>query len=105
MHYNISWKAKFYNHKGGVVKEIKMLHQSIDGDKRYTIDFGERRRVKDNCEKYGIRNKKKHKLRQKRRAIENTKNYYGENADAEILKQAETVVNQELFKQYKETEE
>lgn len=83
----------------------RMIHQSIDGNKRYTIDFGERRRVRNNCEKYGIRNKKKHKLRQKRKAIENTKNYYGENADAEILKQAETVVNQELFKQYKETEE
>ena len=82
----------------------RMVHQSIDKNKRYIVDFGERRRVKENCDKYGIRNKKKHKLRQKRKAIENTKNYYGENADKEVLRQADTVVRQELFKQYKETE-
>lgn len=83
----------------------KMLHQSIDGNDRFTLDFGEIRRVKDNCKKYGIRNKKKHKLRQQRKAMENTREYYGYRCDAEILAQAKTVVREALWKQYKETEE
>ena len=83
----------------------KIIHQSNEGSKRYTIDFGERRKVKNTCNDLGIRNKKKHKLRQQRKAIAATKEYYGDKADKEILDHAKSVVRQELFKQYKETEE
>ena len=81
-----------------------MIHQSRDNEKRYTLDFGERRRVKDTCDRLGIRNKKKHKLRQKRKAMRKTEEYYGERCDKEILYQCATVVNEALWKQYKETE-
>lgn len=81
------------------------IHQSSDSKgNRYTIDFGERRRVKEACKQYGIKNKKKHKLRQKRKAMENTAEYYGDRCDQDILNQASKVVRETLFKNYKETE-
>lgn len=81
----------------------RMLHQSSDSNNRYTIDFGERRRVRDTLKNAGLRNKKKHKLRQQRKAVENTKKYYGDKYDAELEKHAVTSVKQMLNRNYMET--
>lgn len=81
----------------------KMLHSSVEGNKRYTVEFGERKRVKDTLETAGLRNKKKHKLRQKRIAIERTKDHYGERYDQELDKITKDSLKQMLNRNYKET--
>lgn len=83
----------------------RMIHESKSNEKRFTLDFGERRRVDENCKKFGIKKKKKHRLAQQRKAMQKTKEYYEERCDDEILNQAKTVVREALWKQYKETEE
>ena len=82
----------------------RIIHSSIDGPNRYTIDFGERRRVKETMKSAGIRNKKKHKLRQKRFAIEKTKEYYGERYDAELDAHTKKSLNEMMNKNYIEVE-
>ena len=81
----------------------KFIHQSVDGNNRYTIDFGERRRVKNTLNESEIRNKKKHKLRQKRKAVENAKKYYGDRYDSDLEKFVNQSVGEMLNRNYKET--
>ena len=81
----------------------KLVHSSIDRNNRYTIEFGERKRIKETLSTAGVRNKKKHKLRQKRAALEKSKEYYGDRYNEEIDTAVKQSLNEMLNRNYKET--